>query len=74
MSILSHLHPNLKIAAQDPGCAEEDIRNLINFSPVEIPPDYLELVRDATEVEIEAHLGGGGNGFYAFGAPQAASI
>lgn len=57
MSILSHLHPALTIASKDPACTEQEIRELAVFSPIIVPDDYLNLVREATEVEIKADLG-----------------
>ena len=56
MSILSHLNSALSVAAKDPGCNEEEIQELITFSPITVPPDYLGIVREATEVEIKVDL------------------
>jgi hypothetical protein len=69
MSILSHLNTTLSIASKDPGCTEQDIRELTAFSPVAVPADYLNLVLEATEVEIKADLGVDGQWFLRIWGP-----
>ncbi len=69
MSILSHFNSALTIASKDPGCTEEEIQELITFSPVTIPHDYLGIVREATEVEIKVNLAAEGQWFLRIWGP-----
>ncbi len=52
MSILKKLSSNYKVDASKPASNEQEIDNLIEFSNIEIPKDFLELIRDLTEIEI----------------------
>ncbi|MBC2582757.1 SMI1/KNR4 family protein [Clostridium sp. DJ247] len=53
MSIFYELSDNFSVDAKEEPPSEEQIKELEKFSSIEIPLDYLELVREATEVEIK---------------------
>ncbi len=52
MSILNNLSSNYRIDASKPSSNDEDIKNLIEFSKIEVPEDFLEIIRERTEIEI----------------------
>ncbi len=52
MSCISQLSRKLRIDVQEEASSEEDIELLKNFAPIEVPIDYLEIVREATEIQI----------------------
>ncbi|WP_324824207.1 SMI1/KNR4 family protein [Sinanaerobacter sp. ZZT-01] len=52
MSILKDLSSSYRINSYGPASLENDIKELINFSQIEIPEDYLDLIREKTEIEI----------------------
>lgn len=52
MSILKNLSSSYRIDAYKPASPEKDINDLLNFSQIEIPEDYLDIIREKTEVEI----------------------
>ncbi len=63
MSLLSNLHPKLKLATSRPRSSEEEIRALLEFSPIPVPEEYLSLVREGSELEIGVDLGDEGYWF-----------
>jgi len=52
MSLLKNLHPRFRVERFDPAAGEADIAKLAGAFPSEIPAEYLELVREGTEVEL----------------------
>ena len=55
MSVLSNLHERFAVAAKEPASTESEIGRLIAFADkngLQLPADYLDLVREATEVEF----------------------
>lgn len=52
MSILKNLSSNYRIDASKLASNDEEINNLIEFSEIEIPDDFLEIIRELTEMEI----------------------
>ena len=52
MSILNDLSSSYRIDSYEPASPEKDIKELMNFSQIEIPEDYFDLIREKTELEI----------------------
>jgi hypothetical protein len=52
MNILQNLHSSLKIDANEPAASTNDIDALNEFSTITVPVDYLNVIRDMTELEI----------------------
>ena len=52
MSILDQANPSAEIAAFEAGSTETEIAQLKEFSPVDLPDDYLGIISEKTEVEI----------------------
>jgi len=52
MSILENLSDKYSIDAFMPASSEQDIRQLCDKSSVEIPDEYLEVIREKSEIEI----------------------
>lgn len=63
MNILSNLHSALKIAASQRPSTKEEIQGLLEFSPISVPPEYLEIIEQGSELEISVNLGSRGYGF-----------
>lgn len=63
MSLLSRLHPKLKLAASSHPSSENEIQTLLDFSPIAVPEDYLALIRHGSELEIGVDLGAEGYWF-----------
>lgn len=57
MNILSNLYPNLKLAASRPPSTKEEIKALLEFSPIPVPQEYLQLIQQGSEMEIGVDLG-----------------
>ncbi len=57
MSLLTRVTDRFRIEAQREPSSESDIEKLVEFSPIAVPEDYLEIVREATEVEIDVDGG-----------------
>ncbi|WP_027621922.1 SMI1/KNR4 family protein [Acetivibrio clariflavus] len=53
MSILDNVSNLYSVDVKKPPATEEEIIQLINSSPIDVPLEYLEIVREATEVEIK---------------------
>lgn len=51
MNILKILHSNFRIDANESKATQDKIDTLKQFSEVEVPPDYLDIVNRMTEVE-----------------------
>lgn len=52
MSILKDLSNKYRIDASKPASNDEEIKKLIEFSDINIPEDFLEVIRELTEIEI----------------------
>ncbi|WP_252225061.1 SMI1/KNR4 family protein [Clostridium sp. ZBS2] len=52
MSILNDLSNKYRIDASKPASNEEEIKELIEFSNINIAEDFLEVIRELTEIEI----------------------
>lgn len=52
MSIANELNDNFRIDASCDASSENEIDELIRFSSIKIPNEYLELIREQTEIEI----------------------
>lgn len=53
MSILSEVSNMFSVDVKQPPATEEEIKTLKSFSSIEVPLEYLELVHQATEIEIK---------------------
>ncbi len=53
MSILRNLHPGFVLAASESAATEDAIERLREFASVGVPEDYEDIVREATEPEIQ---------------------
>ena len=63
MNILSNLYPSLKLAASQAPSTKEEIKALLEFSPIHVPPEYLQLIQEGSELEIGVDLQGEGYWF-----------
>lgn len=52
MSILKDLSSNYRIDVSKSASSDEEIKKLIEFSDVQIPEDFLEIIKEVTEIEI----------------------
>lgn len=52
MSVLKNLSNNFRIDTSKPASSSEEINKLINFSDIQIPKDFLEIIMEMTEIEI----------------------
>lgn len=52
MSIIDEISNLFSIEAKELPATEMEIKELIDFSSIEIPADYIEIVKLATEIEI----------------------
>jgi len=72
MSIISHFSSRLKLAASLPPSSNEEIEALLHFSPIDVPTDYLDLIKQGSQMEIGADLGDEGYWFIRiYGAARA---
>ena len=55
MSIVNELSKNFRIDASCNASEEHEIKQLIKFAKIKIPDEYLELIREGTEMEINIH-------------------
>lgn len=46
----------MKLAASQEPSSEDDIKALVDFSPIPVPRDYLDLVKKGSELEIGVDL------------------
>lgn len=63
MNILSNLYPSLKLVASQAPSTKDEIKALVEFSPIPIPPEYLQLIQQGSEMEIGVDLGSDGYWF-----------
>lgn len=52
MNILNNLNEIFRVDASNNASNEMEIAQLIDFSPINVPLEYLELIREKTEIEI----------------------
>jgi len=52
MSIISEFNKEFRIDVSCDASDEKEINTLINFASIKIPAEYLELIREKTELEI----------------------
>ena len=52
MGILDNLSNSYQIDSSQIPSTEEEINKLKEFSTINVPTDYIEIIREATEVEI----------------------
>lgn len=52
MSILKDLGSSYRIDASKLGSSDEEVKKLIEFSEVQVPKDFLEIIKELTEIEI----------------------
>lgn len=52
MRMFSELNKDFSIEVSSDASKEDEIKELINFSPIRIPNEYLELIRQKAELEI----------------------
>lgn len=52
MSLLNRLSSNYRIDASKSASNDEEVKKLIEFSKIKIPEDFLEVIRELTEIEI----------------------
>ncbi|MBI9051894.1 MAG: SMI1/KNR4 family protein [Anaerolineaceae bacterium] len=55
MSILSMISNTFSVDVKNPPATNEEIEQLRNFSPISLPKEYIDLVLDATEIEIKVN-------------------
>jgi hypothetical protein len=52
MSLLNKLNSRFRVGASEPAASETDLQKLKEFSQIELPEDFVSIVREKTEVEI----------------------
>lgn len=52
MDILKHLNEQFEIVLSEPANSEEEIQQLIEFSEITVPEEYLNMLRQQTELTI----------------------
>lgn len=50
--MLSKLSTRFRVDASKGPSSEAEIAQLLEFSPIAVPPDFVELIREGTEVEL----------------------
>lgn len=55
MSILKELSNKYRIDASKPASSNKEIEKLVKFSDINIPEDFLEVIRELTDVEINVN-------------------
>lgn len=58
MSLLSHLHPRLKLVDPHPPDSEECIQDVVDFSPIPVPQDFIEVMREASDEQFSVEIPG----------------
>lgn len=53
MNLLSKIHNKYIIAKSDEESCDSDIEKLLHFSTIEVPHEYIEIIKEKTEIEIE---------------------
>ena len=52
MNILDNLNEQYELVSSEPASSEEEIQQLIEFSEIAIPEEYLNIIRQQTELSI----------------------
>jgi len=52
ISVLNKLHNRFQIETQQLGCSASDLDALKEYASIEIPKDYLDIISEASEIEI----------------------
>ena len=52
MSILKELSNKYRIDASKPASNDDEVERLVKYSDINIPEDFLEIIRELTEIEI----------------------
>ena len=52
MDILNNLNEQYEIVLSEPASSEEEIQQLIEFSEIEVPEEYLGIIRQQSELSI----------------------
>ncbi len=52
MDILNHLNEEYEIVLSEPASTEEEIQKLIEFSEIEVPEEYLSIIRQKSDLTI----------------------
>ena len=52
MSILNHIRNTFKIETFCACSTEKDVKQLLIFSPITVPTEYIEIIREKGEIEI----------------------
>ncbi|PGZ94951.1 1,3-beta-glucan synthase regulator [Bacillus pseudomycoides] len=55
MSILENLNAIFTLETQEPPATEETVQELQNFSSIDVPSDYLEIIQHCTNAEINVN-------------------
>ena len=50
--ILNELSNKYRIDASESGSSDKEIKRLVEFSDIDIPKDFLDIIRKSTEIEI----------------------
>jgi len=58
MSLLSRLHPRLKMVDPEPPDSEESIQELVDCSPIDIPQDFIDVMREASNEQFAVMVPG----------------
>ena len=52
MNILDNLNKQYEIVSSEPASSEEEIRQLIEFSKIEVPEEYLNIIRQQANIKM----------------------
>lgn len=52
MNLLNKLNSRFSVGANEPASSEDDLQKLKTFSQIELPSDFVSIVREMTEVEV----------------------
>lgn len=52
MDILNNLNEQYEIVSSEPASSEEQIQQLIEFSEIKVPEEYINIIRQQTELSI----------------------
>lgn len=52
MNILDNLNKQYEIVSSEPASSEEEIRQLVEFSKIEVPQEYLNIIRQQANIKM----------------------
>lgn len=52
MNILNKMSTLFKIEVEKEGATEKEIQDLLSYASIEVPEEFLEIIREKTEIEI----------------------